>query len=175
MRTFSKEILKKRIIHDLQLFLFNFIFLTLFLWTFTMYRRLILEEYQVSYIHYSYNFIEALILAKIILVGQTFKLGERFSDQPLLIPTLYKTLIFSFFIGAFTVLEEFFIGYFHGKDVFYVYHKLVNLGFYEIIARVLVMFFVFIFFFAFLEIGRSLGEGTLIRLFTHKRSTHKLK
>lgn len=166
----DKAHLKKKILHELRLFLIYFIFLTLFLWTFTMYRRLILNEYQIGYLHYSYNFLEALVLSKIILIGQTFKLGERFSDQPLIIPTLYKTVIFSLFVLIFTIIEEFVVGYIRGKDFARIYQEFALIGFDEIVARVLVMFFVFILFFAFLEIGRVMGEDNLLNLFTRKKS-----
>lgn len=165
----SKEQIKKKVYHELSLFLFYFIFLTLVLWTFTIYRRLILDEYRVSYVHYGYNFVEAIILAKMILIGQNFKLGERFSDQPLIIPTIYKTLIFSIFITLFTIVEEFVIGYFKGVSFEKIFKEFMEIGWDEILAKGLVMFFVFIFFFAFLEIGRVMGENQLINLFIHKR------
>ena len=165
----KKEQLKKRVIHDIRSFLIYFTFFTLFFWTFTMYRRLILDEYHIGYLHYSYNFLEAFILAKLILIGQAFKLGERFSNQPLIIPTLYKTIVFSIFVLAFTIIEEFALGSIKGENFEAIYTKFIAIGFDETIARVLVMFFVFIPFFAFLEIGRIMGDDKLYILFAHKQ------
>lgn len=168
--------LKQKFIHELRVFLFYFIFLTLFFWTFTMYRHLILKEFQISYIHYSYNFIEALVLSKMIILGQSLKLGERYSDRKLIIPTLYKTVIFSIFVLIFTILEEFVVGFIKGHSFTAIYHTFSEIGIYEISARVLVMFFVFVLLFAFLEIDRIMGGDNLINLFMRERNpkdTHK--
>jgi len=38
--------------------------------------------------------LEALVLAKVILIGDVLRLGRRFEDKPLIVPTLYKTVVF---------------------------------------------------------------------------------
>ena len=50
--------------------------------------------------------IEALILAKVIMIGAVFRLGRGLEQKPLIYPTLYKTAVFTLFLGIFTVIEN---------------------------------------------------------------------
>jgi hypothetical protein len=162
----KKETLKNRVKQELLIYWGYSLFLAFFITVFTLYRQLVLDEYSLSTYKYGYGIIEALILAKVIMIGQAFGLGQRlFRDCSLIIPTLYKTGIFSLFVLFFSVLEHFVLGYFAGEKMDVIYHKIMNVGIYEILARVLIMAFVFFFFFAFLELGRVLGETKLFNLF----------
>ncbi len=147
------------------------VFLTIFFCAFSAYKRLILGMYAIDYINYSYNFVESLILAKLILLGQMFGLGERFHDKPLIYPTLYKTIVFTFFVLGFSILERFVTGIIKGKTSFDVYQEVMDKGLDEILASILIMFYMFILFFAFLEIGRVLGGNKLFNLFFKDRSS----
>jgi hypothetical protein len=160
-----KQSLKETVEREMRLYFAYTLFLALFSFAMTAYRQLISAEFPVSYIHYGYGLIESMILAKIILIGQHFHLGERYGDRSLIIPTLYKTLIFSLFVLLFGVLEHFVVGLLHGKALAVIYHELVDKGFLVILCKVLVKFFAFILFFAFLEVGRVLGEDKLFYLF----------
>jgi hypothetical protein len=51
-----------------------------------VYRRLTLAEFGLTYLHYGFAFIEALIIAKVILIGDAFRLGRRFEDRLLSFP-----------------------------------------------------------------------------------------
>lgn len=161
-----KEELKHKIIHEFEVYWVYTIFFTLFFCAFTLYRKLILAEYSIGAEHFGYDVFQALILSKIILIGQSFRLGERiFADKPLIVPTLYRTVVFTFFVLLMSLLEHYVIGYLHGKTSSALTEELLNFGIYEILARLLVMFFVFILFFAFLEIDKAIGEKKLFNLF----------
>lgn len=163
--------LKKKIKHEFYVFLSYFLFLAFFISVFILYKQLILSEYALSTYKYSYGLVEALVLAKIIMIGEALKLGERFSYRSLIIPSLYKTVIFSLFVLFFSVLEHFVIGYFTGDNMRVVFQNLLNEGIYEVLARVLIMAFVFLFFFAFLELGSVLGETKLFNLFFRRKAS----
>lgn len=165
----TKLLWKDKFKDELRRFLSYSAFFTLFFWAFAIYRNLILEEYAISYLHYSYAFVESMILAKIIILGQVFGLGERFANKPLIIPTLYKTCVFSLFVLAFSILEHFVVGFFLGKRMSDITHELLSKGLDRILASLLVMFFVFVLFFAFLEIGRVMGDNRLFNLFVKRR------
>lgn len=167
--TKTQENFKQKILHEMTLYIFYTLFLTIFLCAFSTYKKLILGEYAISYIHYGYSFVESLILAKVILLGQTLKLGERFSGRPLIVPTLYKTVIFSIFALFFKIFELFFIGLLEKKQLSQLYQEFLSRGLYEIAAEIFIMFFVFVIFFAFLEIGRVMGEKNLFNLFFSKK------
>jgi hypothetical protein len=140
-------------------------FLTLFFFTFSIYRRLILREYAIDYYSFGFNIFESLILAKIILLGQTLHLGEKYSNKPLIIPTLYKTFIFTLFVLAFTIMETFVMGFLHDQSASTTFQKFLTTGIDEIQARIVIMLFFFSFFFAFLELDRILGGNKLFNFF----------
>ena len=146
-----------------------FLFLFLFLGAFAAYRRLVLEEHGIAYAQYGFAAVEALVLAKVLLIGRMMHLGRRFQDQPLVVSTLYQTLVFSLFVLAFSVLEHIVLGLAHGEGVAASVRAVASAGKLEILARVVVILIALIPFFALSEIDRVLGEGSLAALFFRRR------
>jgi hypothetical protein len=167
--TKEKPGLKQRISHELLEYWINFVYLAIFFAVFTWYRRLILAEYHIAYLHYWIAVFEALIMAKVILVGDALRLGRRFEDKPLIFPALYKAFVFSLFVGLFAVLEHAIGGLLHGKGLAGGFREFMNEGKDELLARCLLTFFAFIPFFAFKELGRVMGDGKLGALFFFRR------
>ena len=97
----KKGDLKKKIFHEVAEYWINVVYLTLMFAAFTQYRRFILAAYDITYTNYWVAVIEALILAKVIMIGGVFRLGRGLEQKPLIYPTLYKTVVFSFFVRAF--------------------------------------------------------------------------
>ncbi|MDB6023677.1 MAG: conserved rane protein of unknown function [Pedosphaera sp.] len=166
----KKAGLKQKFVHELIEYWVTFLYLAFFFGAFAWYRRLILAEYQISYLHYGMAVVEALVLAKVILIGDAMHLGRRLEEKPLIVPTLYKTVLFSIFVGLFSVLEHTIGGLVHGKGLAGGFNELRSEGIYELLAQCLVTFFAFIPFFAFKELGRLLGEGRIRKLFFQKRA-----
>jgi len=156
---------KQKILHEMTEYWINFVYLAVVFFSFTSYRRLILEEYGVSYFHYGIAVIEAAVLAKIILLGEAARLGRQHEDKPLIIPTLYKTILFAIWVVGFKVLEHMIGGLLRGKGFTGGFHDLISEGWYEILANALVMFSALVPFFAIKELGRVLGREKLTALF----------
>lgn len=156
---------KQKIIGELIKFSMYASFLAVFFCSLITYRRLILEEYSISYFHYGYGIVEALLLSKIILLGEDLRLGEKLENRPLIILTLYRTIIYSFFVLIFSVVEHFVLGFLHGKNFMNIYYEFMDKGIDEVLAKGLVVFFVFILFFAFVNTSIALGENKLFNLF----------
>jgi hypothetical protein len=150
--------LKQKVLHETEKMVGYTIYLTVVIGIFNYYRRLVLKEYEITYLHYGYGLIEALILAKVILIGEALKLGERTRALrgPLAIPTLYKSLMFGILVAIFTVLEKLVIGAIHHEDLARIALDVVSKGKDEILARILIMFVAFVPFFAFLELQQEL-------------------
>ena len=169
----NKTGIKKKIIHEMTDLLLIFLYLALFFCSFTTYRRLVSDEFGISYFHYGFALVKALVLAKVILLGRHVRFARIHDGRPLIIPTLYKVVVFSLFTLAFDVLEHVVGGFFHGKDLAGVFQEIISAGRDELLARGLVVLFAFVPFFAFTEIGRVLGEGRLSALFLKIRATAK--
>jgi hypothetical protein len=143
-----------------------FLYLFLLLSAFTAYRSLILAEYDFSYLfHYGANLIEALVLAKVISLGRFLRLGDRFRDRALIVPTIYKTVCFSIFAIVFSIVEETVMGWLHGKAISAVLQEMFSQTIWGILAKVLVLFMALAPLFAIWETGRVVGENTLFSWF----------
>ncbi len=94
----NKTMLKEKVVHEVHEYWVNFVYLAAVFCAFTLYRRLILEKYLVVYLHYGIALIEALVLAKIILLGEAARLGRKHEDKPLIVPALYKTIVFGIWV-----------------------------------------------------------------------------
>lgn len=165
--------IKKKIIHETREMPLIFLYLALFFCSFTTYRGLVSHEFGISAFNYGFALVKALVLAKVILLGQHVRFARIFDDRPLIYPALYKVVVFSLFTLVFEVLEHLIGGLIHGKDLAGVVQEIVSTGRDELLARALMMFSAFVPFFAFTEIGRVLGEGRLGALFLKTRTAAK--
>ena len=62
--------LKQRIIHEVGKFLRIFLYLAPFFYAFATYRMLLLNQFEEKYFAYGTAFVNALVLSKIILLGE---------------------------------------------------------------------------------------------------------
>ena len=165
---------KKRIFHELVEYWINVIYLTLVFAAFTQYRRLLLAAYDITYTNYWIALIEALILAKVIMIGAVFRLGRllghRLEQKPLIYPILYKTVVFTLFVGVFTLIEHMIKGLWQGKGLTGGLVEFFAKGPYEFLAGSLVVFVAFIPFFGVKELGRVLGEEKIRFLLFRSRA-----
>jgi hypothetical protein len=160
---------KKRIFQEMVEYWINVIYLTLVFAAFTVYRRFLLAAYDITYTNYGFAVIEALILAKVIMIGAVFRLGRGLEQKPLIYPTLYKTAIFTLFLGIFTVLENVVKVLWKGTGFTGDIADFLGKGHNEFLANVLVVFVAFIPFFGVKELGRVLGEEKMRALFFRRR------
>jgi hypothetical protein len=172
--TQGKPTRKQKITRELIRYGTSFFYLAFFLAAFAWYRRVILAEYGISYLHYGAATIEALILAKVVWLGELLRLGRRQEHRPLIYPTLSKSIEFSIFVGFFAIIEHIIGGLVHGIGVAGGLAELWHEGKYELIGRCLVTFLAFIPFFAFKELARNMGEGKLSHLFFRKQAATEL-
>ena len=160
---------KERALEEFKAYWIITLYLALFLGALTVYRRLILAEFGVAYLNYGFALIEALIIGKIILIGKAFGLGRRFEDGPLVVSTLYKSALFGVFVFLFGVLEHVVEGLYHKKGLIGGLREIAATGADEIGARALMLTVAFVPFFAFTEIGRTLGKERLWAMFFSHR------
>jgi|SRR5215469_7705071 len=160
---------KERARREIVKYWINFVYLAIVFGLFAWYRRLILAEYEIKYLKYGVAIIEALILAKVILIGDLLGLGREFKNKPLIYPTLYNSIVFGLFVGLFSLIEHSVGGLVRGKGALAGLAELRAEGWYEILARCLITFVMFVPFFAFKELAKVFHEeGKLGRLFFRK-------
>ena len=156
---------KETVIQEIRAMMILALYLVLFLNSLTIFHSIILRENIFTWWHFGYNLIEGLLLAKIISLGRMLKLGDVYGEKSLALPVLYKAIVFSLFVVAFSFLEHFVIGSIRGKSLPVLWQELSSQGINVIAGKSLIMFLIFIPLFSFLEIGRVFGERKIYNLF----------
>ena len=134
-----------------------------------MHTSLVLGEHQIDFKYHGLALINALALAKVMLVAKDLHLGERFNEAPLIYPTLLKSALFTVVLACFKILEEVGIGLYRRESF---QQSIADLGggtWKGILTLTVLLFVVLIPFVAFGELQRVLGEGKLELIFFHPR------
>ena len=156
--------IRERFIHEMKRYLVVVIFLFFFFGAFTAYRRLILASYEIDYVDYGWALIKALVLGKVILIGELLHVGDRFNQRPLIVSTFWKTAMFGLLIVAFAILERLVGALIHHRPLAEEFSFSGPEG-YEVLARIPLQIVALVPLFAFRELGRVLGEDRLAALF----------
>lgn len=123
---------------------------------------LLLRKYDANYLSYTFAIVNALIIAKVILIGEMAHLGRRAESRPLHQTVLYKAILFSLLVLAFHFLEEFIKRIIDHKPFGTVLHEI---DYSDLSAKTIVIFCVFIPLFCFTELRRILGADKFHDLF----------
>lgn len=161
----KKENIKKKIYNEIVEYWMIVAYLTIVFAAFTQYRRFVLAAHDITYTNYGFAVIEALILAKVVMIGDVARLGRGLEHKSLIYPTLYKTVVFAFFVGIFTIVENMIKGLWKGKGIMGGLADFLGRSNHELLANSLVVFVAFIPFFAVRELGRVLGKDKIRTLF----------
>ena len=165
--------MKQKVLHELREYFKVFLYLAPWFCAFSAYRMLILGRFADVSFDFGTAVVNALILSKVILIGEFFHLGKRHENRPLIYSTIYKSILFSLLAAAFRIVELIIRGVFHGQRVIETLASIQGAEANELIGRTVVMFFAFLPFFALRETGRVLGEQRLADLFFKPRAlTH---
>ena len=159
-----KASLKEKAAEELRLMLVITAFLAAVFISFLTYRRLISREFGVTSFHYGFAIIEALIVAKVILIGKAIGIGKKSTGRVLFRKALRDSLVYAILVGAFAILEHVVEGLIHHETLAESVRKFLDQGFYEIAGRTLIMFVAFVPFFTLWELDRALGDRKLLGL-----------
>jgi hypothetical protein len=161
---------KQKAVHELEELIGIFLYLGFFFCAVTTYSMLLLNDFHVSYFSFGTALINALVVAKVILLGEYAHLGKKHEAKPLFLSAAYKAFLFSLLVFAFHIVEEVIKRLWHGESFGTAYHRIrIN----ELLARTLVIFCTFLPLFAFRELRRVLGEDEFRALFFRKETTPK--
>ena len=170
MTTDRKAQLKEKAAEEFRLLLLITAYLAAFFVAFLTYRRLISREFGVSSFHYGYALIEAVVIAKVILIGKAIGLDRGGQRKTLAYSVLRSSLAYGALVGAFAILEHVIECLIHGKTLVASIEGFLDKGVWEILGRTLILFVAFIPFFAFWELGHLVGDRKLFDVFFRKAS-----
>jgi hypothetical protein len=161
--------LKQKAYNELKEYLYISVYLWIVFALFVLYKSVVLADHDIDFSAHGFALLNALALAKVILIGQKFRFADRFKEEPLIYPTLFKSATFAIILGCFKVLEETAVGLYHGES-FNESIAAIGGGTLKGILTVVVLLAVLLIpFFGFTELRRVFGEGHLRKLFFTSR------
>src|SRR5271167_5017035 len=122
-RNSAEPSLKRKAIHEFVEFAGIFLFLAFFLCALATYSMLLLSEFHVKYLSYAFALINALVIAKVILIGEYAHLGRKYEARPLFLSAIYKTFLFSLLVFGFHIGEEVLKRLLHGANIARASHE----------------------------------------------------
>lgn len=155
--------LKARGIDEFRRFALIFVYLWLVFGLFALNQAVILRD--TSYLGQGFAIINAAVFAKIMLVAEDLKVGNRFGTSPLIYPVIYKTFLFSLLFVVFHILEEVLAGLWKGKSIAASFPQFGDGTLAGALCVWGIVFVSLLPFFAIREISRVLGEHELWNLF----------
>jgi len=162
--------LKQKAVHEFEELAWISLYLAFFFCSIATYKMLLLNEFHLSYFNYGTALINALVIAKVILIGEYARLGKRNESKPLLLSAVNKAILFSVLVFAFHIVEEVIKRLVHGEKVAGAFR---NARLDDLLGRTLILLCTFIPFFAFRELSRVLGENKFRELFLQPRAAKK--
>jgi hypothetical protein len=151
----------------------EYFIISLYLWLvfglFVMYQSVILAEHDIPFAFHGFALINALALAKVMLIAREFNFADNFKDAPLIIPTLFKSAAFAVILGCFKILEAIGVGLYHGRSISESIMEVGGGRIEGILVFIALLAVQLIPFFGFTELRRVFGPGKLERLFFTSR------
>ena len=148
-----------------------FLYLWVFLTVLSLHKAFIFNENILTY-QQGFALINAIALAKIVVIAQDLHTGERLTRSlPLIYTILFKAAVFAVIVIAFHVIEETLIGMWHGKTVAEAIPTLGDGSLQALLMLSIITFVALIPFFGFLEIQQALGAEQLRSILLRRRTS----
>jgi len=165
----AKRSVKQKALEGLIEYLFISFYLAVVLSLFTVYKVVILAEHHIDFAPHGFAIINALALAKIILVAQEMHFAEQLRDAPLIYPTLLKSFAFTMLLAFFKVIEHTVVGMIHGKSFYAAIASSGDGSWTGTLSLIALLFVVLVPFFGFTELRRVFGKERLEGAFFRPR------
>jgi hypothetical protein len=166
----QKTGLKQKVAHEFEELAVIFLYLAFFFCAIATYSMLLLNKFQVSYFTYGAALLNALIISKVILIGEYVRLGKKQEARPLIYSSVYKAFVFGLLVFAFHIIEEVIKHLVHGESVTPLFRE-TRID--DMLSRTVIIFCTFIPLFAFREMRRVLGDEQFRTLLFKGRKTPK--
>jgi hypothetical protein len=156
---------KQKAKHELKEMLVLSGYLAFFFCALTTYKMFLLSQYEIDEWSYGFALLNALVITKVIMIGQYAKVGRKHEGNSVFISAIWKSFIYGLLVFAFHIVEEIIKRLIHGADVAKASRqvRIEELG-----ANAVVVFATFIPLFIFLELRRVMGDEAFISLFFGK-------
>ena len=164
--------LKQKAKHELLEMLQLAAYLAFFFCALAVYDMLLLNQYDVVNWNFGFALINALVITKVIMLGEYAKIGRKYERGPLLLSAVWKAFIFGLLVYAFHIIEEAIKRLIHGAPLITTPREM---RFDQLAARAVIVFCIFVPLFAFRELRRVMGEDQFRALLFGPEGTGKMK
>jgi hypothetical protein len=165
----GKQRITQKLKHEAEEWIVMFLYLWVIFGLFALHESILRAEQHQNYRLQGFAIVNALILSKVMLVGEGLQLGRGRRDSHPIVVILKKSLVFALLFIGFHVLESIIVGVAHGRTIAASFPDLAGGHLLNIIALGIIVSVCLIPFFAFREVSRELGEGRLWRLLMARR------
>jgi len=161
---------KKRAFVELRNLSITVMYIWVFLSVFALHREIILKSYHISYsTKFGFAFINAVILAKFMWLGEILHAGKKAARNALLHSTLWNAALFAVILKICHILEEVLVGVWHGNSFAASFSEAVADP-RDIFTTMLLVFVVLVPFFFAKGLVEILGKDEIKRLLLKART-----
>ena len=124
----------------------------------------VLKAQGVDFGPFAFAAVKAAICAKFVLLARALPIERRFATYPLVVPTLFRTFAFLVVVVILMFVEEAIVGLFHGRPISVSIAETGGTT-EERIATGVLLFLIFMPYFAFRSLSDVMGGHDIYRLF----------
>ena len=155
---------KEIAVNELRRFVIYFLYLWVLLGLFTLHEDLVLRERGIRFAPQGFALINALVLAKVMLIAEELKIGHRLRPRPLIVPIVLDSAILAILFIVVHLAEHLIGGLIAGDTLAAAVPSLGTMGFSGLLCVAVILFVALIPFFGFSHISRALGPGRMRRI-----------
>ncbi len=156
--------LKQRAAHELRRFLLMFVYLWVLFGLFGIHEEVVLKQRGISFSALGFALVNALVLAKVMVVVEGLNLARWLHHRALIYPIVFEAIVFAVLFLLVHVAEHVIMGMIGGESFSASVPLIGGGGFFGLFCVTLIMFFALIPFFAFNNLDRVMGTGRLSTL-----------
>lgn len=149
--------IKERAIEELRRFTILFLYLWVLFGLFALDETVVARQHDLNLLPHGFALINALILAKVMLVTEGLDLARWLTGRPAAWTIVYESALLSALFICFHVLEEWAIGLFRGIGIAAGMPSIGGGGWPGLLVVALILFVSLLPFFAFKNVTRAIG------------------
>jgi hypothetical protein len=153
--------LKAKAAEEARKFLVLFLYLWVLFGVFVLNQGIVLREEGISYTAQGFAIINALVLAKVMLLFEHFDPGRWLRRRPLIYPILYEAFLLTILFIVVHILEKVIEGLIHGKTIGASLPGIGGGGLSGLLSAAVIMFVALVPFFGFRNLSLVLGPERL--------------
>ena len=162
--------LKRKLKHEVVRFFVLFIYLWVLFGVFVINQDIVLRREGLQLVSAGFALINALVLAKVMLLFEDLDLGRWLERRPLIYPILFETSVLTILFIVFHVVEKTAEGLIRGHGVAESVPVIGGGGFVGLASVTVILFVALIPFFAFRNLSRAIGWDRMMALLFQTRN-----